>query len=555
MPRIQLDRFGGCNYADPPAELVSRAYRVTEAGFVPTSPVETPDTRNMDFVKGWIGKRKGSAAWLDLTSVLVASETLIDGHSWIVPGGTQENILIVGVKSIYVKEGSGAFAQINDSASAAYTHDADVAKARFLEIDNHLLIGIDGANKIQVYKTGADLDAELDNGNTWEDTFGGGTSTVTGTWGTGYYNIENLHGRLCFGDGGATCQFTDIGQPWDLLGGGHKIAKDNIVAMRTWVRKGGSDLTPVLALFTESGLEFLPGFMLQDQPHPINAGKPPASYRAVVEMDDWMVWMTREGGFQATNLLQVIDVGRRLKKDDGTSGPMDTFDPTNTNLANKIFGVRRKRQAIFFYPDASRTTNSHAIMMDFTLGEPVVNEPLESYERRVRHLVWSIKDPGSNPWFVGGFERHGETTCIMAVGTTFNIHSGVNDLDIIPVQSYWDTPDFDGGALDNEKEWARVSARFLPQGDWDVHVDTYMDGDGAVTGQGWDWSQIRDGASVYDTAVYDTDVYVADGSVVRAQYADLWGHSIRLRLIQNGTSQDWILRDMEIAYEIGAEQA
>ena len=114
--------------------------------------------------------------------------------------------------------------------------------------------------------------------------------------------------------------------------------------------------------------------------------------------NELLMYLTEKSTIEATNINRTIDVGRRLIANDGVTGPMDTFDSTNSNHANRTFGVRLKggEQATWFYPDQTRTTTSHAIINDLQLGEPVTGETEDAFERRWRHLLWSIKDPAAN---------------------------------------------------------------------------------------------------------------------------------------------------------------
>lgn len=550
--RLDVDRFGGVNYADPPRTLYARAYTPTDSGFVQTGPLETSGSENMDFVETHIGKRPGSSEWVDLTALLQAGESLIDGYSWIVPGGDQENMVAVGTKSIYIKEGDAAFAQINDSASSAYTHSADVSKVTFAEVDNHLIIGIDGANKIQVYRTGADLDPELDNGNLYTEAFGGGTQTITGAWGTAYYNVTEVHGRLVFSKGDSVVEYTDIEQPWDRAGGGYHQFKSNVVAMTTFVPRGGNEYTEVLVSFTDAGIQILPGFSVHDAPMSITGTHAPISYRAVARMENWLVYLTKSGTIEATNLFNIIDLGRRLKKLDGLTGPLDTLVPANVNHPTKTFAIydSDRSQTYIYYPEGANSVNGRAIVLDTKLGEPVPNEQLPSIETRMRPLLWTIKEPTKNPWFTGVFLARQGIKAVRASGKIYDHCSGLNDYGTIPIREYWDMPDWDSGLPNMKKGFRRITVESLPKGNWYVDAIHYLNRDNAQVGSGWRWLQNEADAAAYDISDYDTAVYVSGGTVQGGDWINLVGRALRTRFKNQQTSQDWVMVSISLEYVV-----
>jgi len=550
LQNIIFERFGGGNWNDQATQLIARSHVPFQGGFSQRFPVESPNLLNIDYDPQGIMKRRGSAASDDISGLLPASDSVIGGVEFVTAGGARIEI-IVTVKTIFTNQ-SGSFAQINTSGSSAYTHAADVSKCSFAQTDGLLFIGIDGANKIQVYKTGADLDPELDNGNTYEEAIGGGTQTVTGTWGTGYYIVFTIHGRLVISKGDHIAEFTDIDQPWDLAGGGNKPLPARIVAATSFVPHGGDSNRPLAVFFTENGIVYLEGFMAFDQVYVVSGSGVPVSYRSYVATNDWLMYLTEKSTIEATNINRTIDVGRRLKANDGVTGPMDTFDPTNGNHANRTFGVRLKggEQATWFYPDQTRTTISHAIINDLQLGEPVTGETEDAFERRLRHLLWSIKDPGTNPWFVHAWTIQGGVRGILATGASYTIDSGLNDLDTIPIEEFWESPEFDAGLPGNGKFFTRNSITSKPVGTWSLFIDPFLNRSKSPL-MNWSFAQIEPGTAVYDTDVYDTGVYSSGGTVEGHQYLDLFGRSLRIRIRNQETDHDWIVASVEQEYSVG----
>jgi hypothetical protein len=543
---IEFNLFGGGNWNDEGDALMRRSHQQVEGGFRQVNPVEASDLRNIDFIERAMGKRKGSAASDDLTSVLVASETLI-GEAIEFNG----NQIQVGVKSIYTNQ-SGSWAQINDSASAAYTHAADVSKCTLLALDGHLFIGLDGANKIQVWRSGADLDPAMDNGNLYTESKGGGTQTITGTWGTGYYILLGFHGRLCFGNGDSILEYTDVAEPWDLAGGSFWQAKSNIVAAKTFVPRGGNEIQEFGFMFTTDGAQILSGFDLTDSVKSVEGAGVPINHRCVVATRDWLMYPTRTQGIEAINLFRIIDVGRRFLNGDGVTGPLDLLEPTNANMDTLPFGYydARRKQAIWYAPDGSRSTNSMALGLDFQLGEPGVNELEQNAELHVRPLFHIIKEPANNAWFVGAYQILGGIRGTMANGKTYTINSGLNDLGTLPIEEYWDTPEITAGMPDWGKTWLRNAIRTEKKGSWPLYVE------GAINRSStflplWNFDQVEPDDAVYGTAVYGTAVYASGGNVRVADWINLYSESLRLRLSNQATSQDWVVNHIGIEYQFG----
>lgn len=625
---IEYSIFGGGNWNDQPPELVRRSHEAVRGGFVQRFPVESPAIENMDLFQQGVGKRLGSSALDDLTSVMVGSEELIDGELF-------NGIAVkVGLKSAYTKQ-SGAWAQLTNANGTAYVHNSDVTKVSFVPVDGHLIILTDGANNFpKVYRSGTALDDQFHNSTTTttvdvtsnsgqkvlsvaattmfnvgdrvmidEGSVGGGEETnyvasisagvsitleenlanqhtsgqadivktqnrytevkdgtfnnLTGDWRAASYIGFPLHGRLCMTTGDNVLEFTDINQPWDLLGGGFHRARADIVAGTVVLPKDSIVQNQVAVIFTtKREVELLTGFDSTDVPQPIGSGGVPLSYRSLAVMDNWVVYLTNEPNIRAFDGGRVIDLGRRLRALDKVSGPLDTITVTNTSHATKTFGFAdaNKKQAQFHYPDASNTVNSHAVIVDFNLGEPLPGESEESFEKRVRCLWWSIKDPSTNPWFTGIYQTDGAVVGILAVGTTWTLENGKNDLDIIPILETFQLPHFDAGAPGNIKNWRKASGVFIPKGDWNVKLRKYENREDNPTGIEYDWLQVDGSAPLYDSAVYDTDTYASGGTVRNSDWIETVSREISFDLRNQGTSQDWIMTSFGLLYNVLNQQ-
>ena len=391
--------------------------------------------------------------------------------------------------------------------------------------------------------------------NRYTEAFGGATQTITGDWQDGTFMGFALHQRLCMGIGDSVWEYTDVGQVWDRAGGGFYQAQGNIAAAITFVPKGANELQTVGFLSTTAGPEFVPGFDLTDTPKPMQGGGTALNHQVIASIDNWIVYMTQEGGIEAVNYGQTIDLGRRFKTLDGVTGPMDTFSATNSAHSTLpfVFNNRDKKQLQWFYPDASQTTNSHAVVLDFYLGEPVFGEALESYEQRVRCLYWSLKDPATNPWFVSVYQKKGAVVGVLATGLTYTVESGKDDLDTIAIEAFWEEPNHDGGVQDNQKNYRRLGVTFEEKGDWNVNLRTFLNYAESQTGADVTMSQIAS-STVWGASTWGGGTWAGDEVVRQTAWRELYGRAIRHRLYNNNAEEDFVIRHITDEYTIGSIQ-
>ena len=547
MPRLEMTTFGGGNWNDPPEARLERSHQaVGEGNFVQIAPVEASHAENVDFKERSLATRLGSALLQDLgasgANVLVSGEVLIDGTEF------NGAAIVVGQLSIYTNQ-SGSWARINDSASVAYSHAAAATKCGFAKLDGHLFIGLDGANKIQVWKAGADLDAAMNNGNTYEQIYGA-NSTITGTWGTGYYLVADFHGRLLFSTGNVVVEYTDVRQPWDRTGGGIVWGRDNVIALETFTPRGGNELTEILFMFTRAGVDKLTGFNVTDATERGVGIGVPLSHRAVVHTEDWLIFLSREGTLIGLNGQGVIDLGRRFRHGTSTTGPLDSLSATNANHDTLAFGFydQKQRQAFWFYPDGTSTIVDQAVGLDFQLGEPYPGEGRDSFERHVRTLFWTIG--GATSWFVGMFQVRGTAYGITANGKLWTHNSGRLDLAAQTILDSWITPELTMGMPTRNKAYRRVAVRADVVGNWNLYMDVATNRDDAYI-KTYSIPLITTGGAVFGTAVYDTDQYVTDRLAKWAEYIDRYAESLRLRFKSQETSRYWTIRSIDVEYEPG----
>ena len=396
----------------------------------------------------------------------------------------------------------------------------------------------------------------VDVANLYTESKGGATQAYTGTWTKGHYIGFELHERFCMGTGNNVWEHTDVQEAWDLAGGSFRLAKGNIVAAITFTPKGGSELNTVGFLSTTEGPEIYPGFDPTDSFKPMQGGSTALNHQCITALDNWIIYFTSEGGFEAVNYNQTIDLGRRFKSLDGATGPLDTFTATNSNHTTLPFVYQNvvKKQIWCQYPDGSNSVNTHEAGLDFYLGEPVQGEAQESYETRVRCLYSSIKEPSTNPWFRTAYSKRGSTVGVLATGISYTINSGKNDLDTIPVLSKWQEPDFNGGSSDRSIFWGKALFRFKEVGNWNVIMRKYLDRSTAQTGSDVNLSMIKDGA-VYDQSNYDSAVYASGAIITVSSYLDAYSNELRVGIVNENADEDWVLNSLTQEYQIGGSES
>ena len=554
MPNLNVTTFGGINYADDAAALLARshifdgqawAHRLD--GYGRPIGMEAASGQNFDILRGNLVKRKGSTSYADLTvtgvNVFLAGDVVVLGPYEVrLPATNSYTRFVVSKKTIYTDQ-SGVWVQILTSAGAAYTHtDATVTSAAIVVADGGVFFGLNGANKIQRYRSGNKLDVQMDNGNAYTDA-GGTARVITGTWGTAYDRLAVFNGRLVFNDGTSTIQYTDVNQPWDLVGGGNAPAAGKVMALQVHVPQFGNSLAAILYIGTGVGWQFTSDLASINN---ISGSQPPMSQRLVLNSRNWICYLSDRGALYGINGNRVIDIGRRLKARDASSGPLDTINLANTlTVGNSVYNVD-KQQAWWLISTAASGQPDTTIVLDFQLGEPQLDEPLPSYEQIIRCLKWTGQDFASVHVTQDGIigARSG--------GIMWTMENGYSDLGATAISATWFSPILDAMLPVNDKNWTIWFGRGLNAGAWNVQIDYLLDRD-QVSSKSYQFSQ-GVATSTYGTATYGTGTYQSAGIVVGSDDTDLISEAIQIKLTQGADAQNFTVTALEQRYDVLVEE-
>lgn len=561
MAKIIFQEMGGVNYADKLNGLIARAFSAESDGsFSQKTLCEFRDARNIDYFPEGFGKRAGSSLnSATINGLLVSGDSAVRGFAYTQAGGTETQV-VVTKKTIYINTGSG-WVQATNSSSAAYTHASDVTKCSFAVGDGRLFIGLDGANNyIQVLRSGTQLDDEMKTGNSYHQSYGGSTDTITGTFDKTCYIVFYMQGRLCYvsnASGPTVVQYTAASEIYardEASGGGFWQMGGNIIAAGTFARRSDNMLNEVMYALTSNGLEFLTGFTASDQPMRMEGSGKAINYRSVCKIRNWLLYATTDGTIEIANLSRFDDAGRRFKATDGSRGPLTTLDVGVTADSGFMFYDATRRQALFWYDESTTAWNGLAVGLDFLKGEPGAGEPLESFEQHVRAFVWTLTNPDVNEWFCDVFTTDDGILGLTRDGYLWNFRTGLNDLDNFAVDDSFTLPDFDAGAPTRVKDWRRFAMLLLPKGAWNLTTQAFLDYDDSASGDDVVFAMAPDSASIYDTAEYDIDSYSSSGAFSVADWLELSSYVIHLTSSNGEADHNWVIAAIELEYEIGSEQ-
>lgn len=556
-----LRTFGGLNVNDQEDELVMRSHQAVQGGYAQVAPAESPYLLNIDFTKVGIEKRLGSTEDSDLTAtgdnVLLPADYLIDGCEFYGANDGVRYEIMVSNLTIYVRSSGGSWAQINDSASSAYTHAASVTKCGFAYTDGHLFIGLDGGNQIQVFKQGADLDDEMLAGNTYEEAYSATTHTIEGTWATGCYLVGTVHERLVFSDGNTVLYYTPMAYTassgiWKL-GATYFLTQGRIRSIDAMTPLFTDSLQEILYLGTDRGMEVLTGFdTTSDIVSRIHGSKAPLNHRCTAITKNWLVYLTNDKNIYAINKTAVIDIGRRLRSSTN-DGPLDVMylaDALNTAFAAYN---SNKEQAYFCFPTNTSRYNDNCVVVDLKLGEPVPGENQMSYEQRVRLLHWQIYDPDNNDWFAGIYSVTGDMLGVTKTGKTWDIFGDDDDLDSYQVEGRWKSPVFLASGEDFSKQFMHLAVRTLPKGTYDVTVYIYINRE-QTPSSSFSMTQYLTGQGLWGTAIWGTDRWASTQLIKATEDVDLYADSFQWEVQNTNSGEPFEVANMSLAYLIGAEE-
>jgi hypothetical protein len=515
VARLSVQLFGGINQNDQEELLINRSYQANQGGFSQIAPMEFTDSRNTDFDQNGIRKRKGSIEHADLETLIQGiniNDELIDGILWSDPATDDQYEVIVTKYSIVKKKTSDSvWTQINDSASAAYTHSSVASKCSFAAVDGHLFIGLDGANNyIQVYRSGDDLDDELDNGNTYEEAYSATTQTITGTWTKATFMIEAFQNRLIFSTGNTLVEFTPQANTessgiWDGTNNGFVQSVGKIRSITAFAPQFADQINEALYLGTDGGFDVTTGFAATDKLIRIEGAKSPINHTAVTKALNWIVYLTDDKNIMGINGANVIDLGRRMKRYDKT-GRLDDMSVSDSRAnAYSVYNKDKSQVLIAFTDDFSTVnidggdattsswtsvtvngqvlndpidggaadttnyafaidsgqspTNQSLAVLDFQLGEPLLGESQNSFERRVRNIRWDFTTFDDNVAYNNLYEIEGKIIAVLPSGKLYEMENGNKDLASFNIPTGLTLPILTIGFQERLKQWQRVTSR------------------------------------------------------------------------------------------------
>jgi len=565
MPQVNqqfvIRTFGGLNVNDQEDLLVMRSHQAVQGGFNQYAPAESPYLKNVDFTNKGIKKRSGSVGESDLTSsgdnVLLTDDYLIAGCEFFSASSGTRYELLVSRKTIYIRSDDGTWAQINDSSSTAYTHSATVSKCGFAYADGHLFIGLDGANYIQTFKNGDDLDDEMTTGNTYEEAYSVTTHTIEGTWPTGAYLVGSIHERLIFSDGNTLLYYTPMAYKassgiWKL-GATYFLTQGRIISLDSMSPELTDSLQEILYIGTDRGFEVLTGFdTTSDIVNRIHGSKSPLNHQCTAISKNWLIYLTNDQNIYAINKTTVIDLGRRLKNSNA-SGPLDNLYLTDAISTAFALYNPEEEQAYFQFPTDSGRYNDTCIVIDMKFGEPVPGEVQSSYEQRVRLLDWQIKDPDDNSWFAFIYPIRGSLLGLSLTGKVWTIFGDDDDLGLYAVAGQWKSPLFQAAGEDYSKQFMALTIRVVPKGDHNLTVYIYLNRDEEPT-TSFSFEQYDTSYAIWDTAIWDTDTWATLQLLKEINDVDLYSDSIQWQIENLNSDEPFEASNMSLSYLIGAQE-
>lgn len=553
---ITVTVWGSLNVRDQADELVRRSHAGSTGGYVQQAPMETPDAENMEYGTKGIRKRRGSELDASLTSLFATGETALAGIAWHNPATGAQIEVVVTTLSAYTSQ-SGSWAKLNASGAAtAYTHAATMSVVGFAAVDGHLLWGGDGtSNYIQAYRSGASIDAPLQNANLWTSAYGATTKTISGVWADATYLLSIVHGRLAKSDGTNQMEYTpEANAPssgmWDLGGarGGAQLF-DGSIRMQATMNPGAGDAKDTVQYVgTTQGMNYLSGFEEYDRIEENIDPEAPLNHRAFFTAKNWLVYLTREKNIKAAHGNIVIDLGRRLRTIDA-DGPLDELNVTESEDTAFGFWDSQNEMGGFAFTTASGRVNDRIVILDFKLGEPMLGEPIQTTERKVRLMVWNIYDPDNNDWFIHIYRRDTELVGLTKTGKLYTLNTGNNDLDSIAITAKLAWPDFSGGdaILPNMVQWFRFDQSYVSVGKWDVTTRFYENRDTGASNE-YLVNQVNPDSFIVGTSLIG-DPLTVSGMVRNYRRVALRSEILRPEIEQSGQGETFTLHAQSLTYE------
>ncbi len=400
--------------------------------------------------------------------------------------------------------------------------------------------------------------------NVYEDAFDSTISnTINGDWPNATFILANVHDRLVYTDGAGLLEYTPSALTpssgiWDVgtntSDSGSYVTGGRIVGIESFIREGGDENTQLVYLFTSEGSEILTGFAPASGDSQLNrrGGAVPINNRMIAASKNWLIMLTEEKRIIAVNGATEIDLGRRMLARDG-DGPLDDLNLAQTALTG--FSYFSDDIAYFYYNTGVTKFNDSYIAIDFQQGEPQLNEPLESYEQRVRVLYSTISAPNTNDWFSGSFRILGGQLGITKAGKLWTIGgstSPLNDLDTIAIEASWKSPLYTFGDTTIQKNHMGLRIRSKPVGDWLMNVDIFLDRNPPLAKE-TNFTQLGRGTSIYGQAIYGTSTYGRGGQARGFDPINRFSEVIQYRFYNSNVDETFELVSFQMSYQFGAE--
>ena len=388
--------------------------------------------------------------------------------------------------------------------------------------------------------------------------------SVTGLWETAAYLGEDVNDRLAFSVGNSLLEYTPRSRTassgiWDLAGSeaGFYGARGAIVAIASFVPEGGDINRQLLHVFTTAGPGVLTGFQEYDEAMDANkqTGGVPLNHRCVVATKNWLMYLTDKKDIEAINGPTWINIGRRLKNREKT-GPLDGISISQS--ADAAFGLydSENERVIFHATTASGRVSDFAAIVDLRLGEPQRGELVDSYDKHVRLLNWSIANPDINPWFKGAFKVLGGLYGVHQDGKLYAIGGSAlprRDLGTVPVSSRWDMPWFNGGSRLANHAFINAFLQIKQYGTWNAQLGVYTDYNNSQS-RVIDFSQADFNAPVWGGAIWGSAIWVAGGTSVKLIEVDVYRKAVKLSVTNSAIDTFWTLISGVLEYQPGAPE-
>ena len=400
--------------------------------------------------------------------------------------------------------------------------------------------------------------------NRFTDAYGtNATHNYTGDWKTGVFLLAEIQGRLAMSTGDVEVEISppsreDSSGIWNLLSTTEgAVFSDGYVEMLSqFIPYGGQETDGILYIGSGLGLMATTGAQEYDTTRKGLTTEGPMNHKCWCKSKGWLIYLTKNKNLLAVNGTTVIDLGARLKADDGT-GVLDSIDVTETATYGFMVYGKDKRAAILFATTTSGRVNDIAVLIDFKRGEPQVGEVLEQFEPRVRLLPWKLLNSDANDWFVCGYQTQSNLKAFLPSGALYNLDSGTNDLNTLAVEHNYKRAPFDGGETVSAhlKQGYRYDSTYIATGDWNITNNVYLDYSTADSKE-YDVNQVTDDSFVLDESLLDVDI-IGQGILVKHYEPLARGDIPRWEVFQHeyaeaDTSETFILVSDTLFYDVGA---